>query len=138
MGARGSMVTSPTRTVGPARASQSATPRPIRTRRPSPARRARPWRPLVLIRAMVVPPCRRGPPLGGPLQAQHVVDVLIDPPVLGEPVEPLQLPNGRLRLGPVPAVGIPQVEADRKSTRLNSSHVRISYAVFCLKKKKTT
>src|SRR5690554_3359434 len=28
------------------------------------------------------------------------------------------------------------VPADRKSTRLNSSHVRISYAVFCLKKKK--
>src|SRR3989442_3864685 len=28
------------------------------------------------------------------------------------------------------------VETDRKSTRLNSSHVRISYAVFCLKKKK--
>src|SRR5204863_1219821 len=27
--------------------------------------------------------------------------------------------------------------ADRKSTRLNSSHVEISYAVFCLKKKKT-
>src|SRR5690554_7185085 len=27
------------------------------------------------------------------------------------------------------------VELDRKSTRLNSSHVRISYAVFCLKKK---
>src|SRR3989442_6288649 len=31
-----------------------------------------------------------------------------------------------------------QESADRKSTRLNSSHVRISYAVFCLKKKKTT
>src|SRR3712207_7252822 len=28
------------------------------------------------------------------------------------------------------------VEADRKSTRLNSSHANISYAVFCLKKKK--
>src|SRR3989442_3825861 len=28
--------------------------------------------------------------------------------------------------------------SDRKSTRLNSSHVRISYAVFCLKKKKCT
>src|SRR5690554_7511306 len=28
------------------------------------------------------------------------------------------------------------VTGDRKSTRLNSSHVRISYAVFCLKKKK--
>src|SRR3989442_10019875 len=29
----------------------------------------------------------------------------------------------------------PEIQ-DRKSTRLNSSHVRISYAVFCLKKKK--
>src|SRR3712207_8057276 len=28
------------------------------------------------------------------------------------------------------------VDADRKSTRLNSSHANISYAVFCLKKKK--
>src|SRR5690554_6982328 len=28
--------------------------------------------------------------------------------------------------------------SDRKSTRLNSSHVRISYAVFCLKKKKNS
>src|SRR5215468_9415639 len=28
--------------------------------------------------------------------------------------------------------------ADRKSTRLNSSHITISYAVFCLKKKKKT
>src|SRR5690349_23560662 len=28
------------------------------------------------------------------------------------------------------------LEQDRKSTRLNSSHVEISYAVFCLKKKK--
>src|SRR3989442_8705109 len=28
-------------------------------------------------------------------------------------------------------------QIDRKSTRLNSSHVRISYAVFCLKKKTT-
>src|SRR5207302_10615559 len=29
-------------------------------------------------------------------------------------------------------------KGDRKSTRLNSSHVKISYAVFCLKKKKQT
>src|SRR5690349_24016977 len=29
-----------------------------------------------------------------------------------------------------------EARADRKSTRLNSSHVEISYAVFCLKKKK--
>src|SRR5690554_7370435 len=31
-----------------------------------------------------------------------------------------------------------EIPEDRKSTRLNSSHVRISYAVFCLKKKKKT
>src|SRR3712207_7435441 len=31
----------------------------------------------------------------------------------------------------------PARRADRKSTRLNSSHANISYAVFCLKKKKT-
>src|SRR5256885_7459282 len=30
----------------------------------------------------------------------------------------------------------PRLEPDRKSTRLNSSHLVISYAVFCLKKKK--
>src|SRR5438067_8324511 len=30
-----------------------------------------------------------------------------------------------------------ELQQDRKSTRLNSSHVSISYAVFCLKKKKT-
>src|SRR5690554_2115112 len=44
--------------------------------------------------------------------------------------------------GAVPILGlyligsIGSVAQDRKSTRLNSSHVRISYAVFCLKKKK--
>src|SRR2546427_4548285 len=38
--------------------------------------------------------------------------------------------NGRF------AVVLLGVEQDRKSTRLNSSHSQISYAVFCLKKKK--
>src|SRR5438477_9394331 len=33
-------------------------------------------------------------------------------------------------------LGLGRVERDRKSTRLNSSHMSISYAVFCLKKKK--
>src|SRR3712207_9019812 len=33
--------------------------------------------------------------------------------------------------------GLREGERDRKSTRLNSSHANISYAVFCLKKKKT-
>src|SRR5438132_8116723 len=36
------------------------------------------------------------------------------------------------------AVGKPVVARDRKSTRLNSSHTVISYAVFCLKKKNKT
>src|SRR5207249_10438497 len=36
----------------------------------------------------------------------------------------------------LPAPGGMQQRPDRKSTRLNSSHVSISYAVFCLKKKK--
>src|SRR5690554_7066136 len=36
--------------------------------------------------------------------------------------------------GPEPAID--DLVEDRKSTRLNSSHVRSSYAVFCLKKKK--
>src|SRR3712207_8367241 len=40
-----------------------------------------------------------------------------------------------VRLAPLP-VGIYLVEVDRKSTRLNSSHANISYAVFCLKQKK--
>src|SRR2546430_4679045 len=41
---------------------------------------------------------------------------------------------------PVPGVVAtrrPEERVDRKSTRLNSSHSQISYAVFCLKKKKT-
>src|SRR5437588_7684313 len=34
-------------------------------------------------------------------------------------------------------VNVPNARQDRKSTRLNSSHTVISYAVFCLKKKRT-
>src|SRR3712207_8670277 len=34
--------------------------------------------------------------------------------------------------------GVPLEGADRKSTRLNSSHANISYAVFCLKKKRVS
>src|SRR3989442_5276700 len=45
-------------------------------------------------------------------------------------------PLGRSREAPLLRVpGGEDNRADRKSTRLNSSHVRISYAVFCLKKK---
>src|SRR3712207_8774894 len=41
------------------------------------------------------------------------------------------------RGGNLPAPGPDRRAEDRKSTRLNSSHANISYAVFCLKKKKT-
>src|SRR3712207_7521557 len=37
---------------------------------------------------------------------------------------------------PVVRASVETAPADRKSTRLNSSHANISYAVFCLKKKK--
>src|SRR3712207_7760783 len=69
---------------------------------------------------------------------------------VGERADPLRVPAGALvvqpedpherhdRLGRL--VGLHphavSAQADRKSTRLNSSHANISYAVFCLKKKK--
>src|SRR5688572_32125101 len=45
------------------------------------------------------------------------------------------LQNGRVMPGQFP--GLEEGSPDRKSTRLNSSHSQISYAVFCLKKKNT-
>src|SRR2546430_8352517 len=45
--------------------------------------------------------------------------------------------RGRIDLRPRAPVGASR-GVDRKSTRLNSSHSQISYAVFCLKKKKMT
>src|SRR3712207_8203184 len=47
-------------------------------------------------------------------------------------------PNGWSNSSGAPILALPWLPAsrDRKSTRLNSSHANISYAVFCLKKKK--
>src|SRR3712207_8553612 len=47
-----------------------------------------------------------------------------------------QLPALLLAALPEPLLGEGDARLDRKSTRLNSSHANISYAVFCLKKKK--
>src|SRR5690625_6563201 len=58
--------------------------------------------------------------VAGAVEGDHVVTVL------GRP-----LGQGLGGLGAV------EIDQDRKSTRLNSSHVAISYAVFCLKKKTT-
>src|SRR3712207_8545317 len=71
--------------------------------------------------------CRAGPPLpardpGRGRPARAAAAVLEDP---DRPVPP-RIRRDRDRRG------------DRKSTRLNSSHANISYAVFCLKKKKLT
>src|SRR5688572_31346834 len=52
---------------------------------------------------------------------------------LGNAVTTVTANNGQFRLTNV-AIG--SYSLDRKSTRLNSSHSQISYAVFCLKKKK--
>src|SRR2546430_11062286 len=54
-------------------------------------------------------------------------------------VSPAQAPSRFMKVGNVPCrkrriVQLPG-SGDRKSTRLNSSHSQISYAVFCLKKK---
>src|SRR3712207_8268359 len=73
----------------------------------------------------------------------------IDPEVgLVRPSDPLHehqvLPDASRGLGRIGAlrdagvVGRRGDRQDRKSTRLNSSHANISYAVFCLKKKKQT
>src|SRR5690606_41599493 len=60
------------------------------------------------------------------------------------PLLPLQTPLRKPNKPPRPIPHLPphpphhahHLPPDRKSTRLNSSHVKISYAVFCLKKKK--
>src|SRR5438477_3475402 len=54
------------------------------------------------------------------------------------PVDPHAVPVGEVEpgLGPDRGEGVSALGGDRKSTRLNSSHMSISYAVFCLKKKK--
>src|SRR5215467_15732398 len=49
---------------------------------------------------------------------------------------PGRLPRRRAGPGPRHLPGLRRLRPDRKSTRLNSSHLVSSYAVFCLKKKK--
>src|SRR5207249_11323777 len=50
------------------------------------------------------------------------------------PCEPASAPRLRRMARRVRRARLPPSPSDRKSTRLNSSHVSISYAVFCLKK----
>src|SRR3712207_8747083 len=70
--------------------------------------------------------------------ARAVVAAVHDDELARQPV----LPAERVVLAPLrPSDGVGRggvTVADRKSTRLNSSHANISYAVFCLKKKNTS
>src|SRR2546428_3314235 len=65
-----------------------------------------------------------------PVDAHYARDIDDPPPA------PLDHPPGRVLRHEERALEI-RVDEDRKSTRLNSSHDQISYAVFCLKKKKS-
>src|SRR5690625_5855824 len=73
-----------------------------------------------------------------PLSLHDALPISLVPGAVGG-----SLPGWRVRVleaisdEPAPVGAYGRV-GDRKSTRLNSSHVAISYAVFCLKKKKTT
>src|SRR3989442_9230506 len=58
----------------------------------------------------------------------------LDRPVGHPPLLGLEEPGDGAQGRRLPGAVRPE-EGDRKSTRLNSSHVRISYAVFCLQKK---
>src|SRR2546430_6882884 len=78
----------------------------------------KPWKPLAQHRAI-----------------ERAFSALEVAPVRKNYGEPAKDPHLAFETGiPKPA---PRTKQDRKSTRLNSSHSQISYAVFCLKKKKT-
>src|SRR5947208_5820566 len=58
--------------------------------------------------------------------------------IMGSKTRLHQALTGKTGVNSVPTQGLKWRRGDRKSTRLNSSHQIISYAVFCLKKKKNT
>src|SRR5437868_6591150 len=78
---------------------------------------------------------------GGPNGGVHVTDVTNASRTMMMSLETLDWDDEILGILNVPRAMLPEIRAssevygeDRKSTRLNSSHVSISYAVFCLKK----
>src|SRR3989454_3216695 len=74
---------------------------------------------------------------GGPARGLEVHEPAVDAPMLFEHGDALGF--GRVRGDDGAHAQVRDHGAqDRKSTRLNSSHLVISYAVFCLKKKKTS
>src|SRR5690606_41041191 len=68
------------------------------------------------------------------LPIELVIELLAQPP--GEKCEPFEQAFDIRVLAALAEEWRKRGAADRKSTRLNSSHVKISYAAFCLKKRK--
>src|SRR5690606_42030869 len=96
----------------------------------------------VVLRDLHSFPTRRSSDLTirfGGVTALDAVSALFTAPVAG-----IIGPNGAGKTTTMNVVsgfhrrGLARAIGDRKSTRLNSSHVKISYAVFCLKKKNDT
>src|SRR5690242_21589330 len=65
----------------------------------------------------------------GAFLGQHMIPVVLGPKARSYVIDHHHLARA------LHDEGVPHVLTDRKSTRLNSSHMSISYAVFCLKKK---
>src|SRR5437667_8642932 len=85
--------------------------------------------------------CEKLRGLGAPFTSVYAYmlrgDELVLEAFAGRETEHTRIPVGRGVCGTAVATGEDQnIPDDRKSTRLNSSHITISYAVFCLKKKK--
>src|SRR3712207_8731031 len=80
-----------------------------------------------LFRSQYPPAVERPPPLVADHRGRHpAVDIVVGVQRQSDP------PEAELGGGPA----LVHHDLDRKSTRLNSSHANISYAVFCLKKNK--
>src|SRR5258707_3179071 len=100
-------------------------------RDPVPPRKLRPdyppWLQEIALRCLEIEPVWRHP------TASQLVFELAHPDQVK-----LTARSERLKRDPLSTVLRRRAVRDRKSTRLNSSHANISYAVFCLKKKRNT
>src|SRR5699024_12640706 len=94
-----------------------------------------------LLTSSVLRPSR-APPVPPPFPTRRSSDLGSRLPIEKDLAEALGVSRGSLREGVRALALLGVLESrqgagtDRKSTRLNSSHVSISYAVFCLKKKR--
>src|SRR5690606_40134838 len=92
------------------------------------------WRSILVMRRAYAWACPWRILLFGQTSCVTVQPDACDPWTLPSPAgtRPWQMPHG---FGNLFLMFLRMAHRDRKSTRLNSSHVKISYAVFCLKKK---